>query len=109
MSKFVLVYRGGEVPPEEQDESMARLGQWIGGLVASKKQVGGMPLEPSGKVVSDEGVMEYVDADDSVDGYSVLEVANLDEAVEIAKGAPVVDHGGMVEVRPVMEMPDMPM
>ena len=39
-------------------------------------------------------------------GYYLIEAANLDEATKWAAQAPHVQHGGTVEVRPIMEIPE---
>jgi hypothetical protein len=39
-----------------------------------------------------------------VGGFSVIEAKNLAEAAEIASGCPILEGGGLVEVRPVMQM-----
>jgi hypothetical protein len=38
-------------------------------------------------------------------GFIVIEAADLDQAVTIAQGCPIVLGGGAVEVRPVMPAP----
>jgi hypothetical protein len=37
-------------------------------------------------------------------GYLLVEATDLAHAAEIAKGCPAFDYGGLVEVRPVMEI-----
>ena len=45
----------------------------------------------------------YIEAKEVLAGYSLLETATIDEAVEIAQTWPGVDRGWIViEVRPVM-------
>jgi hypothetical protein len=47
----------------------------------------------------------YIEAKEVLAGYSLLEAASLDEAVQIARTWPGVDAGWVVmEVRPVMVM-----
>lgn len=45
----------------------------------------------------------FTETKDVVGGYSLIEAGDFDEAVRIASGCPVVEHGGSVEVRPVMQ------
>jgi len=57
------------------------------------------------KTIRASGVTDgpYIEAKEVLAGYSLLEVADIDEAVEIAKTWPGVDRGLVVmEVRPVM-------
>ena len=68
----------------------------------------GHPLETSGAVVSGSGRTvhdgPYAESKDIVLGYSVVEAKDLAEARTIAGGCPVLSYGGMVEVRPILQM-----
>jgi len=44
----------------------------------------------------------FADTKEVLGGVSVIEAANLDEAIEIAAHAPAARLGGVVEVRPVV-------
>ncbi|WP_437932703.1 YciI family protein [Sorangium sp. So ce291] len=46
----------------------------------------------------------FAEAKDVIGGYLLVEAEDLAHAVELAKGCPVLEHGGTVEVRPVMKM-----
>jgi len=65
----------------------------------------GHPLQGTGKVVrgKDKIVNDgpYAEAKDIVGGYTLIEARDLDQAVEISKGCPILEVGGSVEVRPV--------
>jgi hypothetical protein len=65
----------------------------------------GHPLDFTGKVVNgDQKIVKdgpYVEAKDVVGGFIVVEAKDIDHAVEISKGCPILDVGGSVEVRPV--------
>jgi len=43
----------------------------------------------------------YTDIKESIGGYTIIKADNYDEAVEIAKGCPVLLTGGNVEVREI--------
>jgi hypothetical protein len=45
----------------------------------------------------------FVETKEALDGYFVLEAADLDAAIEVAKKVPALQDGGAVEIRPVME------
>src|SRR5579871_964263 len=111
MNEYVFLYRGGSRPtsPEEGQQIMQKWFAWFKDLGA-KGQVAnsGQPLEPAGKVI--EGTAKsitdgpYAEAKDLVGGYSVIKAKDLAEAAEIAKGCPILERGGKVEVRPVMQI-----
>jgi hypothetical protein len=68
----------------------------------------GQPLERTGKVVKGKQMTvtdgPYAEAKDLVGGYMLIEATDLAHAVEISLGCPILQTGGLVEVRPVMEM-----
>ncbi len=44
----------------------------------------------------------FADTKEVLGGFSLIEAANLDEAVEFATRIPAVRHGGVAEIRPVV-------
>ena len=45
----------------------------------------------------------FVESKEAIGGYFLLHVENEEEAIEIAKECPGLEHGVQVEVRPVVE------
>lgn len=104
MTQFIFAYHGGKSPetPEEGEKIMAAWGAWFEGLGQAIVQPGA-PLGMS-KTVSGSGVVDDGGAN-PVSGYSVVNAANMDAAVAMAKGCPmVVDSSGSVEVAELLEM-----
>jgi hypothetical protein len=68
----------------------------------------GHPLERTGKVVQGKQKIvndgPYAEAKDIVGGYTLIEARDLDHAVEISKGCPILEVGGSVEVRPIRNL-----
>lgn len=68
----------------------------------------GQPLDRDGKVVKgkQKAVTDgpYAESKDLVGGYTVVEAKDLAHAAELSKGCPIFESGGLVEVRPVMQM-----
>lgn len=102
MAKYVLAYHGGKMPetPEEGAKVMAAWQSWFEGL-GSAVIDGGNPCGMS-KTVTSSGVEDNGGAN-PISGYSLIEAADIDAAVEMAKGCPILDHGS-VEVAEAMEM-----
>jgi hypothetical protein len=46
----------------------------------------------------------FAEAKDVIGGYTLITANDLAQAAEIAKGCPILDVGGAVEVRPVMQI-----
>ena len=68
----------------------------------------GQPLERAGKLVkgSQKAVVDgpFAETKDVIGGYSIIEAKDLNEAVELSKGCPILEVEGAVEVRPVMQL-----
>lgn len=103
MPKFIFVYHGGKTPsdPAEQDRVMAAWGAWMGSLGDALVD-GGAPVGLS-RTVSSTGVADN-GGSNPVSGYSMVEAANQDAAAEMAKGCPILDDGGTVEVAEIHQM-----
>jgi hypothetical protein len=67
----------------------------------------GLPLEPKGRTVrgTKRDVTDGPYAEkDLVNGYSLIEARDLAHASDLAAGCPILEGGGAVEVRPVMQL-----
>jgi hypothetical protein len=111
MSEFVFLYRGGarDRSPEQMQQMMQKWMGWMKELGAKGHlKDRGQPLERAGKLVQGKGKTvtdgPFAETKDVVGGYTLIEAADLSEAVELAKGCPIFEVDGAVEVRPVMKM-----
>lgn len=110
MSDYLYLYRGGdrEGSAEDMQQVMQRWINWLGDLRAKGfLKNSGEPLEHAGKVVKDRtSVIDgpYAETKDIVGGFSIVTTANIDEAAALAADCPIFEGGGIVEVRPIMEM-----
>ena len=104
MAKYLLVYHGGGMPEteEEQAKTMAAWGQWFGNLGDSVVD-GGNPVGASATISSDGSTSEG-GGPNAASGYSLIEAASLEQATELAKGCPILDGGGSVEVCETFEI-----
>jgi hypothetical protein len=68
----------------------------------------GQPPERAGELVKGKQTTvtdgPFAEAKDAIGGYTLIEARDLDEAVELSKGCPILQRDGMVEVRPVMKL-----
>jgi hypothetical protein len=111
MSEFVYLYRGGDRSgsPEQMQKVMEKWMAWFKEL-AEKGHIKdrGLPLERAGKLVTGgkKTVTDgpFAEAKDVVGGYTLIEARDLEQAVELSKGCPILEREGMVEVRPVMQI-----
>jgi hypothetical protein len=110
MSEFLYVYRGGSRPsaPEQMQQVMQKWMAWMRELGAQGHMKDpGHPLEPAGKLVSGQrkSVTDGPYAEkDVVGGYSIIEARDLAQAAELSAGCPILEGGGVVEIRPIMRV-----
>ena len=111
-NEFILFFRGAQwdkgLSPEQIQKAMDQFMGWFDRLREEGKLKAGQPLERTGKIVSGKkGKIvadgPFAESKEAVGGYFLLHVANLDEAVEIARQCPILEYGSTVEVRPVAE------
>ena len=103
MAKFMFIYHGGSMPetPEEGEKVMAAWMSWLGGMGDAVAD-GGNPAGPS-KTVSAGGVSDGGGAN-PVSGYTLVNADDIDQAVNMAKGCPIIAAGGSVEVAEAVEI-----
>ena len=108
MSEFTFLFRGRDASasPEQMQKTVERWVAWMKDLSAKGHiKDPGHPLADSGRTVRGRQKMvtdgPYAEAKDVVNGFTLIEASDLDEAVELSKGCPILDAGGSVEVRPL--------
>ena len=110
MQQFMYLIRGGDeqfnkLSPEEFQVHMEKWGAWMSEIKAE-----GLPLNAEGTVVSGGGSLvsngPFAEGNEVVGGYLLLPAKDLKHATEMAKGCPVHEFDGTVEVRPVSSMPE---
>lgn len=110
MEEFALIMRhqDGEkvASPEQLQQWMKMTMDWIGGIAAQNKFVSGtgLPFEDARVVNSNKIVTNgpFGDIKETIGGFIVVRASSVDEAVEFAKGCPVLmGDGNTVEVRKI--------
>lgn len=99
MSKFLLIYTGGNMP--EGEEAQAKVlkawGEWFEGLGAAVVDAGN-PIGPDTKKIASNGDLSDASLSPMLTGYSILEADSFDNAVKMAQGCPGLKDGGDVYV-----------
>lgn len=111
MANFLLLFRGGDstkLSPAEMQAHMQRWGAWLAGLRAAGQLHSCEPLVPGGRVVAGRDKLitdgPFAEAKDLVSGYLLLAAEHLDTAEEAARGCPILEIDGTVEIRHIAEM-----
>jgi hypothetical protein len=113
MEKFMLLFRGSDVyQPGQSPEALQALKQkmihWVTDLSQKGMHVGSEPLEPTGKNVS--GAQKTVTnapfgvAKEIIGGCTIVQAKDINEAIEIAKGCPLLESNANIEVRPIQKV-----
>lgn len=111
MDEYALIMRHQDgtklASPEQLQEWMKQTMDWIGAIAAKNKFVSGTGLPFDGaKVVTTRDAKKLVtngpfgEIKETIGGFIVVRADSIDEAVEFAKGCPVLQgEGNSMEVR----------
>lgn len=109
MQQFLVLTVGRALDPQDDDERTQRyVGDWqawLGELVASGALDSGRPLEPGGKVVTNDGINDYPPEEIGIGGYLIINAESLEDAARIAQGSPHIAIGGSAIIRPCLSIP----
>ena len=104
MAKYLFIYHGGKHP--ETEEEMGRVldawGTWIGSMGAAVID-GGNPVGQS-STVNPDGSVTGNGGSNPASGYGLFEAADLDDAIAKARGCPILEAGGSVELAEALDM-----
>lgn len=98
-----------EMSPEEVQAEMAKWGEWMQGLAEKGQLIDGLPLKAEGMQVSKGGQLvtdgPFAEGAEIVGGYLMVNAADINQAVEISKGCPILKaEDGHIEVREIADM-----
>jgi hypothetical protein len=104
MAKYLLAYHGGDMPedPAAQAPALEAWGAWYTSIGAGVIDPGN-PVAFARSVAPDGSVSDGGGAD-PVTGYTLIEAADMDAAVEIASSNPLLGGGGRIEVAETFNM-----
>jgi hypothetical protein len=111
MQEFMLIFRhedGHKVAsPEQMQVWMKQTMDWIGGIAAQNKFVAGNGLGfEDARVVRHHNLVTngpFGEIKETIGGYLIVKAESVEEAVEFAKGSPVLQgEGNSMEVRKIV-------
>jgi hypothetical protein len=116
MKYMLLIYSDENAwTPEERDHCFAESTQLTHDLHAQGKYLAAAPLQPvstaasvrvrNGSRMVTDG--PFAETHEQLGGYFLIEAEDLDEAIDVAVRIPGA-RKGTVEVRPVLELADLP-
>src|SRR6188472_4488200 len=110
MEEYALIMRHDDgkkiASPEQMQAWMKQTMDWIGGIAAQNKFVSGTGLTFDGaRVVHSNGVVTngpFGEIKETIGGIIVVKADSFEEAVQFAKGSPVLQgEGNTMEVRKI--------
>jgi len=104
MAKYLFVYHGGKNAESEAElaESLDAWGSWFGSMGAAVID-GGNPVGKSSTINSDGSVVNDGGANPA-SGYSLIEASDLDDAISKARGCPILNVDGSIEIAEAIDM-----
>ena len=115
MEEYMLIFRhedGSKVAsPEQMQAWMKQTMDWVASIAAQNKYVAGNGLmfdaarvvsNQKGKLVTTNG--PFGDIKETLGGYMIVKADSIEEAIEFAKGSPVLQgDGNSMEVRKIAQ------
>jgi hypothetical protein len=112
MKEFALIFHvepngGTPVSPAEMQQRMTSWMNWMGGIAAKDRMVntGSRLGVKDSKWLGAKGLISdgpYTEVKEFINGYIIVKGQDIDEAVSLAQGCPMLMGGGKVEVRPLV-------
>ena len=104
MPKLVFAYHGGKMPQTEEEGArvMADWVAWFESLGAAVID-GGNPVGLSSTVHSD-GSVSNDGGSNPLSGYSLVQAEDLGQAIDLARGCPILKAQGSVEIAEAIDM-----
>jgi hypothetical protein len=112
MKEFALIFRTStdnsfRPTPAQMQEMLTSWTNWMGGIAAkdklldkgSRMGISGSKTIAPGNVITDG---PYTEIKEFINGVMYIRAEDIDEAVELAKGCPMLQGGGKVEIRPLV-------
>ena len=112
MTEFMMIFRNEYNPsfkpsPEQMQASIKQWQDWIGGIAAQGNFLSTNRLGFEGRTLKPNNVIAdgpYAEVKEIVGGYILVKATNIDEAMKLAEGCPILNIGGHVEVRNVLKI-----
>jgi hypothetical protein len=110
MNEFALLFRqpsfdNSHLSADELAALSKKWADWASVLAAEGRFVdNGTRLDTAGKVLRSGGLITdgpFVEVREILGSFVVIRALDLDDAITVAHGCPVLERGGSVEVRPV--------
>ena len=114
MSQFMYLFRSNpevfrSMSPEQMQQTVKKWMDWKDALeknghikqFGERLDAGGRVVRGKAKAVTDG---PYVEIKDFIQGYVIVTANDIGAALELAKGCPILESDGTVEIRPFLSV-----
>src|SRR5262249_23636218 len=107
-TEYLLLFNSSDwdrgLSTEQLQKTVDQFFVWFEDLKQQGKFKAGQALERSGRIVSGKGGRvvadgPFAESKEAIGGFFLLQGVDLDEAMEIAKGCPMLEFGATIQVR----------
>lgn len=106
LMRLDIITKEAQPSPEQMEGYMKSYHDWVGGIAAQNKFVGGTGLSLEGKVIKSDFVITdgpFAELKESIAGFITVKATDFDDAAAMAKECPILHGpGNSVEVRKVV-------
>jgi hypothetical protein len=108
LMRLDILTKEAQPSPEQMQEYMKRYHDWVGGIAAQNKFIGGKGLSTEGKVLKANNVITdgpFAEIKESIAGFIMVKANDFEDATNMAKACPILmGAGNSVEVRKVISV-----
>jgi hypothetical protein len=103
MDEFILLFRldlitkEAQPSPEQLQVYMKQYHDWVGGIAAQGKFVGGKDLSTEGRVLKHGNLVTdgpFAEIKESIAGFIIVKARDFDEAVSLSRACPMLNGEG---------------
>ncbi|MFC0181608.1 Uncharacterized conserved protein [Pseudarcicella hirudinis] len=107
LMRLDILTKEAQPSPEQLQVYMKQYHDWVGGIAAQNKFVGGKGLSTEGKVIKSNIVTDgpYAEIKESIAGFIIIKATDFDDALKMAETCPILQgEGNSVELRKVVSV-----
>jgi hypothetical protein len=107
LMRLDLLTKEAQPSPEQMQVYMKMYHDWVSGIQAQNKFVGGKGLSTEGKVIRKDQLVTdgpFAELKESLAGFIIVKANDFDDAVNLAKTCPILEGDNSVEVRKVISV-----
>lgn len=110
--EFLVLLRGGDdcradLTENQNADHIQKWNIFLNNLAQNGYLLGGLPLQPNGRLVTLDGVSKEVvlsESGEAVSGYLIFKAKDYKHAVELVANCPIFEYNGNAEIREMVQI-----